>query len=313
MLFEVPQNELIKKTAEELKKLIDMPSWGLFVKTGAHKERPPVERDWWYIRAAAVLRKVYLLGPIGVSKLRTKYGGKKNRGVRPEKFYKGSGAILRKVLQQLEEAQLVKQAVIKKHKGRVITPKGISVLFSAAKSIRGTVAKKAPKPEVRTPNPKKEEKKEHPLGTKNLADYKEKAPEETKKETVSEEKKPEETTETKVSDKPKEEVKEEAKHEDKKDKAEAISETKVSELSETKSSEHDQKSEKQSFSGAQNSQNFEQPKVSDKPKKEEKKPETRPKEKPKVSDKPKAPKKEETTTESKKDSEPQAKPEKPKK
>ncbi|MFH1770242.1 MAG: 30S ribosomal protein S19e [archaeon] len=161
MLFNVSQNELIEKTAEELKKLIHMPSWGPFVKTGVHKQRPPIDPDWWYIRAAAVLRKVYLLGPIGVSKLRTKYGGKKNRGVKPGRFCKGSGNILRKVLQQLEEAKLIKQTVVGKHKGRVITPKGASLLFSVAKSMGGKIPKKVPKPQpVKEVENKVEEKKE---------------------------------------------------------------------------------------------------------------------------------------------------------
>ncbi len=30
---------------------------GVFVKTGPNKDRPPMQEDWWYIRAAAVLRK----------------------------------------------------------------------------------------------------------------------------------------------------------------------------------------------------------------------------------------------------------------
>ena len=46
--------------------------------------------------------QIYRHGPIGVSKLRTKYGGKKNRGHKPEHFYKGSGSVARKVLQQFE-------------------------------------------------------------------------------------------------------------------------------------------------------------------------------------------------------------------
>jgi len=137
MVLEVPQEQLIKKTAEALKKEIHMPSWAPFVKTGTHKQRPPVEADWWYIRAASILRKVYLMGPIGVSKLRTLYGGKKNRGVKPEKFARGSGSVARKVLQQLEEAKLVKQDEKAKHKGRVITPKGASLLFATAKGIKG--------------------------------------------------------------------------------------------------------------------------------------------------------------------------------
>jgi small subunit ribosomal protein S19e len=160
MLFDVSQNELIEKTAVELKKLINQPSWASFVKTGTHKQRPPVRDDWWFVRAAAVLRKVYLTGPVGVSKLRTKYGGKKNLGVRPEKFYKGSGSVIRKVFQELEAAGLVKQDVRGKHKGRIITPKGKSVLFTAAKSLGGNTKAPIKKVEVIPKNKEAEVPKE---------------------------------------------------------------------------------------------------------------------------------------------------------
>jgi small subunit ribosomal protein S19e len=97
-----------------------------------HKERPPLKEDWWYMRAASVLRKVSILGPVGVEKLRTKYGGKKNRGHKTEHRFKGSGNIVRKVLQQLEKAGLIKKGDKGVHKGRVITPKGISLIDKAA-------------------------------------------------------------------------------------------------------------------------------------------------------------------------------------
>ncbi len=139
MLRQVPQNDLIEEVALELQKMIKAPEWAAFVKTGAHKERPPLRSDWWYVRAAAILRSVYLLGPIGVSKLRTKYGGKKNRGFKPERFVKGSGAVIRKILQQLEEQGLVKQGEKGVHKGRIITPKGVSLLSQAAKKVSSKV------------------------------------------------------------------------------------------------------------------------------------------------------------------------------
>jgi small subunit ribosomal protein S19e len=101
-----------------------------------HKERVPVDKDWWYLRTASVLRTVYRLGPIGVSKLRTKYGGKKNRGVKKEHFFKGSGNILRKSLQQLEKAGLIKFTDKGIHKGRIITPKGKAFLDKIATSIQ---------------------------------------------------------------------------------------------------------------------------------------------------------------------------------
>ncbi|MFH2028743.1 MAG: 30S ribosomal protein S19e [Nanoarchaeota archaeon] len=144
-MYDVDSSELIKKLAEELKKIesIKPPVWAGIVKTGIHKERPPLDKGWWYIRAASILRFVNIRGPIGVHKLRIKYGGKKNRGVAAEHFYKASGNIIRKILQQLEKAELIKQDKIGVHKGRVVTPAGIKLLDSAAKSI--LKSKPAPK------------------------------------------------------------------------------------------------------------------------------------------------------------------------
>lgn len=142
-MYDVDPQELIAKAAEELKKFpeIEPPEWAPFVKTGMHKERPPSNIDWWYLRTASVLRTVYRLGPVGVSKLRDKYGGKKNRGVKKEHFYKGSGNILRKVLQQLEKAGFVKFVEKGVHKGRTITPKGESFLDKIATQIHGMTPK----------------------------------------------------------------------------------------------------------------------------------------------------------------------------
>src|SRR3989338_2512307 len=129
-IYDVPQGELTEKAAQELKNVSEIkpPVWASFVKTGASKDRPPMKRDWWYMRTASVLKNLYKQGPIGVSKLRKKYGGKKNRGYKPERFYSASGNILRKILQQLEKAGFAKKAEKGVHKGRVITPKGMSFL-----------------------------------------------------------------------------------------------------------------------------------------------------------------------------------------
>ena len=71
-IYNSDPSELIEKTAEELKKVesIKPPVWAPFVKTGMHKERPPVKSDWWYMRAASILRQIYMFSPIGISKLR---------------------------------------------------------------------------------------------------------------------------------------------------------------------------------------------------------------------------------------------------
>lgn len=133
-IYDADPGVLIGKAAGELKKSLKAPDWSKYVKTGAHKERPPEDRDWWYQRAAAILRSVYILGPVGTSKLRTKYGGKKNRGFKPEKFYRGSGKIIRMILQQLEQEQLIVQQQKGVHKGRVITPKGKKFLDGLVKN-----------------------------------------------------------------------------------------------------------------------------------------------------------------------------------
>ncbi|HLG23504.1 30S ribosomal protein S19e [Candidatus Woesearchaeota archaeon] len=165
-MYDVDAQELVEKAAEELKKIpeIKPPEWATFVKTGVHKELPPVKNDWWYVRAASVLRTVYRLGPVGVSKLRTKYGGRMNRGVKKAHFFKGSGNILRKALQQLEKAGFVKFAEKGVHKGRVVTPKGKSFLDRIASQINGS----KPKHEIQVRETHKEvvEVKEEPKAVK---------------------------------------------------------------------------------------------------------------------------------------------------
>ena len=135
-VYDIEANKLIEKTADELRKIdeLKMPDWARFVKTGVFKERPPLNNDWWYLRQASMLRKIYLKGPIGVEKLKTDYGGRKNRGYKPEKFFKGSGKIIRIVLQQLEKIELIKKAEKGVYKGRIITAKGKSFLDKLAKA-----------------------------------------------------------------------------------------------------------------------------------------------------------------------------------
>ena len=163
-MYDVDAQDLVRKAAEEMKKIpeIKPPAWATFAKTGMHKERPPVESDWWYIRSASVLRTVYRLGPVGVSKLRTKYGGKKNRGVAAEHSYRGSGSIIRTMMQQMEKAGLVTQASKGLRRGRILTSKGSKFLNNVARKMgSGSVAPKAYKPaaEVAKAEPKVETRK----------------------------------------------------------------------------------------------------------------------------------------------------------
>lgn len=134
----VEPQQLINATAKELEQLEELtpPQWAGYVKTGAHNERPPTQDNWWHIRAASILRKVALRGPVGTQKLRVLYGGRKNRGHKPDKTVKAGGSIIRTALQQLEKAGLVKQDEVDGRKGRVITAKGQSLLDKTANKVK---------------------------------------------------------------------------------------------------------------------------------------------------------------------------------
>ncbi len=149
-VFDVDANDLIEFAKEELKKneSLAVPEWALFVKSGVSRERPPEQEDFWYIRAAALLRKLYVKGPIGISRLKTEYGGRKNRGSKPEHHYSGGGKIIRVLLQQLEKAGYVKKG----KKGREITPAGIkfldSIAFKVFKTPKAQKVEKEVRPEL---------------------------------------------------------------------------------------------------------------------------------------------------------------------
>lgn len=143
--FEAPPDMLIEEVAKYLKEKVaevKPPAWSLFVKTGPHKERVPADPDWWYYRAASILRKLYVRRePVGIESLRGAYGGRKNRGVAPEHYVKGSGSIVRRILQQLEAAGLVEKVP---GKGRTLSPKGRSLLDKFASKIFRELAKNKP-------------------------------------------------------------------------------------------------------------------------------------------------------------------------
>jgi small subunit ribosomal protein S19e len=111
--------------AEALKKSPEFkaPEWVGFVKTSASNKRPSTEKDFWHKRAASILRQIYIKGIVGVERLRTRYGGRKERGAKPEEFRKGGGKIIRIILQQAEAAGFVEKVKDKKS-GRKLTEKG---------------------------------------------------------------------------------------------------------------------------------------------------------------------------------------------
>ena len=132
-VYEVSAEKFNEKLAEALQELEEfkMPEWAFFVKTSTARARPPQDNSFWYKRAASILRQAYIRGVIGVNRLKTKYGGRKNRGTKPAEFRRASGKIIRVILQQAEKAGFIEKTQGKK-KGRQLTKKGLAFLNEIA-------------------------------------------------------------------------------------------------------------------------------------------------------------------------------------
>jgi len=117
--------------AEALKEVSEFkkPDWVTFVKSGPSKARPIEDPDFWFKRSASILRQIYKKDVVGVNRLKTRYGSKKKRGMKPEEFRKAGGKIIRTILQQSDAAgftEIVKgiKGVKGKRPGRQLTEKG---------------------------------------------------------------------------------------------------------------------------------------------------------------------------------------------
>jgi len=138
---DVPPSALIERLAQHLRSNVEgikPTQWALYAKTGTYAQKAPENPDWWYVRCASLLRKIYVKGPIGIERLRAEYSGRKDRGVRPEHTRKGSGAIVRNALKQLEGVGLVE---ILKQRGRVVTPEGRRILDLMSTEIKRELEK----------------------------------------------------------------------------------------------------------------------------------------------------------------------------
>jgi small subunit ribosomal protein S19e len=135
VIYELSGEKFNKLLANLLKEIpeINAPEWIVYVKSSSGKERPIEDPDFWYKRTASILRSAYLKGIIGVNRLRTKYGSKKNRGSKPESFRKAGGKIIRTILQQCDAAGLTEidkgvRGVRSRKPGRKLTEKGKTFL-----------------------------------------------------------------------------------------------------------------------------------------------------------------------------------------
>ncbi|KAJ1727629.1 Protein component of the small (40S) ribosomal subunit [Coemansia biformis] len=136
---DVSAQAFIKAYAAHLKRSgkLEVPEWTEYAKTGSFKELGPYDQDWFYVRAAAVARHIYIRGRgVGIGALAKRMGDAKRRGSRPNHHADASTNSLRKIIQGLE-----KLGILEKHTdgGRKITSAGqrdldrISVQVARAK------------------------------------------------------------------------------------------------------------------------------------------------------------------------------------
>lgn len=131
-VYEVDSGRLIDAAAHKLKeKGVAKPAYVAYVKTGPSRERIPQQEDFWYIRCSSLLRQVYLNGPLGISRLRTRYGGKHGHTVSRRHHQRAGGSIITDALNALEKAGYVKKGKT----GREITPSGKSFLDKVANEL----------------------------------------------------------------------------------------------------------------------------------------------------------------------------------
>lgn len=135
VVHDVPATVFVVKAGQKLKETgkVLAPEWVADVKTGSHRQLPPTQPDWFYTRCASILRRIYMDGPVGVQRLRSLYGGRKNRGVKPDRHERSGGSVIREALQQMEKAGYVKTV----KGGRVVTASGMQFLDKVATEIVG--------------------------------------------------------------------------------------------------------------------------------------------------------------------------------
>lgn len=124
----------IKALAAHFKRseTITPPDYTAFTKTACHKESSPLDNDWFYVRAAAVARKIYLK-PVGVGQLSRAFGSKARRGTRTNVFKKGSRGNIRQCIAQLKEADLIEPH---RNGGWKISQEGQKALDTIAVAVR---------------------------------------------------------------------------------------------------------------------------------------------------------------------------------
>ncbi|CAD6574034.1 MAG: 40S ribosomal protein S19 [Tremellales sp. Tagirdzhanova-0007] len=131
---DISAESFIKAYSSHLKRSgkLEIPTWVDTVKTGPQKELAPYDPDWFYVRAAAVARHIYLRKHVGVGALAKLHGSKNRRGNRPSHHRDSSTGVQRNVVQALEKIGVLEQAT---DGGRKISQDGMRDLDRIATAV----------------------------------------------------------------------------------------------------------------------------------------------------------------------------------
>ncbi|WVO13092.1 hypothetical protein L204_100703 [Cryptococcus depauperatus] len=131
---DISAEDFIKAYSSHLKRSgkLEIPTWVDVVKTGSQKELAPYDPDWFYVRAAAVARHIYLRKHMGVGALAKLHGSKNRRGTRPSHHRDSSTGVQRTVVQSLEKIGVLEAAT---DGGRKISQDGMRDLDRIATAV----------------------------------------------------------------------------------------------------------------------------------------------------------------------------------
>ena len=140
-VLDVPSNKFINQLASFLKEknIIKIPKYAPLVKTSRANDCEPINPDYFYYKAAAIVRKLYLTKSknAGVGSLRVMFSKKERRGSQPPKTFRAGGKIIREIVIQLKNADYVKNHGGKEetYSGLYLTKKGRSELDKIASGL----------------------------------------------------------------------------------------------------------------------------------------------------------------------------------
>lgn len=100
--YRVDAHKLVDAISSTLEKeKIELPVNNDLIKTGCGRQYNPQASNWFYTRMGSIVRQAMCKNNVSLIGLSHKYGVRKNRGVRPTKFTRGSRYVIEKAIDNL--------------------------------------------------------------------------------------------------------------------------------------------------------------------------------------------------------------------